>query len=115
MCGMNNIARIRKARGLRQNDLADMVGVKQPHISRIEAGDEGPPLSLFRLIADALDVPLAALFSDARSDAEQALVDAFRKLTPGRREGWLDMARIAQAEAQAGGQAGDQSHHQTGS
>lgn len=109
MCGMNNIARIRKARGLRQNDLAEMVGVKQPHISRIEAGDEGPPLALFRLIADALDVPLAALFSDARSNAEQALVDAFRKLAPGRREGWLDMARIVQAEAQAGGQADDQS------
>ncbi|MFD2843535.1 helix-turn-helix transcriptional regulator [Paracoccus cavernae] len=39
---MNNIARIRKARGLRQGDLAEMVGISQPHISRIEGGDEGP-------------------------------------------------------------------------
>jgi len=108
---MNNIARIRKARGLRQSDLAEMVGVKQPHISRVESGDEGPPLSLFRTIADALDVPLAALFSEARTDAEQALIDAFRTLPEGRREGWLEMARLARAEAQAAGRAADQSPH----
>lgn len=98
---MNNIARIRKARGLRQNDLAEMVGVTQPHISRIEKGDEGPPLSLFRQIAEALDVPLSVLFSDERDAAEQALVDAFNQLPPGRRDGWLEMAKLVQAEARA--------------
>lgn len=108
---MNNIGRIRKARKLRQEDLAEMVGVKQPHISRIEKGDEGPPLSLFRQIANALDVPLAALFSDERSTAEQALLDAFTALPPARRQGWLEMARLVQAEARAADQAGDQTPH----
>ncbi|WP_304620506.1 helix-turn-helix domain-containing protein [Paracoccus sediminilitoris] len=106
---MNNIARIRKAKGLRQNDLADMVGVSQPHISRIEKGDEGPPLSLFRTIADALNVPLSALFSDPRTDVEQALIEAFRDLPESRRQGWLEMARLVQAEARAADRASDQS------
>ena len=110
---MNNIARIRKARGFRQADLAELVGVTQPHISRIEAGDEGPPLSLFRTIAEKLDVPLAALFTDARSDSEQALIDAFRALSDARREGWLEMARLVQAEAKAEDQAVDQNRHRT--
>lgn len=109
---MNNIAQIRKVRGLRQNDLAEMVGVTQPHISRIEKGDEGPPLSLFRTIADALNVPLAALFSDERAEAEQALIDAFRKLPSGRREGWLEMARLIQSEAKAADQEDDRSRDQ---
>ncbi|MGA0615346.1 helix-turn-helix domain-containing protein [Paracoccus sp. KR1-242] len=111
---MNNIARIRKARGLRQGDLAEMVGVTQPHISRIEKGDEGPPLSLYRLIATALDVPLASLFSDARSQSEQALIDAFRALSPARREGWLEMARLVQAEVRAVDQADGQTRRQEG-
>lgn len=106
---MNNIARIRKARGLRQNDLAEMVGVTQPHISRIEKGDEGPPLSLFRTIAEALDVPLAALFSEERFEAEQALIDAFRCLPQARREGWLEMAKLVQSEARAADRAAGQS------
>lgn len=109
---MNNIAQIRKVRGLRQNDLAEMVGVTQPHISRIEKGDEGPPLSLFRTIADALNVPLAALFSDERAEAEQMLIDAFRKLPSGRREGWLEMARLIQSEAKAADQEDDRSRGQ---
>ncbi|QIR85029.1 helix-turn-helix transcriptional regulator [Paracoccus sp. AK26] len=109
---MNNIAQIRKVRGLRQNDLAEMVGVTQPHISRIEKGDEGPPLSLFRTIADALNVPLAALFSDERAEAEQMLIDAFRTLPSGRREGWLEMARLIQSEAKAADQEDDRSRGQ---
>lgn len=111
---MNNIARIRKARGLRQNDLAEMVGVTQPHISRIEKGDEGPPLALFRQIADALNVPLPALFSDARTEAEQAIIDAFQRLPDARRQGWLEMARLVQSESQAVDQASGQAPHRTG-
>lgn len=41
--GMSNIAHYRKIRGMSQEDLAQMVGVSQPHISRMEKGDDGPP------------------------------------------------------------------------
>lgn len=105
---MNNVERYRLMRGLTQVQLAEMVGKKQPHISRIERGDEGPPLSLFREIAEALSVPLADLFADERSAAERDLLDAFASLPPARQQGWLEMARLAKAEAQAASEAGPQ-------
>lgn len=95
---MSNIARIRSIRDLSQAELGEMVGVKQPHISRIERGDEGPPLALFRSIADALGVTLCDLFADERTSAETLLLDVFRKLPPDRQKGWLDMANLALSE-----------------
>ena len=108
---MNNVERLRALRGLNQTQLAEMVGVKQPHISRIERGDEGPPLKLFRAIAEALGVSLADLFADERSAAERDLLDAFSLLPPARQMGWLEMARLTQAEARAAAEAAAQSHH----
>ena len=43
LCGMQ-LARIRKSKGLSQVALAEIVGVEQPTISRIERGDEGVTL-----------------------------------------------------------------------
>ena len=98
---MTNIERIRKIRGLTQGDLAEMVGVKQPHISRIEKGDDGPPLRLFAAIADALHVSLSDLFADDRSDLETILVAAFRRLSPDRQQGWVDLAQDAAGPVQS--------------
>lgn len=80
--GMNNIRNIRILRDMTQSELADLIGVKQPHMSRIEKGDEGPPLSLFRRIARALDVPLADLFDDQQSATIRRVVDVLRNLPP---------------------------------
>jgi transcriptional regulator with XRE-family HTH domain len=95
MRGMNSIRHYRKLRGLTQVQLAERVGIEQPHLSRLENGDEGPPLSLFRRVAVALDVPLPDLLSIGRAEAELQLVEIFRRLPPDRQAGWLDMARIA--------------------
>jgi len=38
-------------------------------------------------------VPVSDLFADERSQAEQTLVEIFRKLPPERQQGWLDLAR----------------------
>lgn len=92
---MTNIAYYRKLRGLTQAELADMVGVKQPHISRIEKGDEGPPLSLFREIADKLDVRLVDLFSDEMTKAEAIIISGYRRLPDHLRAGWVAMAEAA--------------------
>lgn len=95
---MNNVAKFRDLKNLRQGDLAAMVGVSQPHISRIENGDEGPPLALFREIANALGVTLADLFADDRSESELALLEIFRQLPDARKQGWIDMARAVLSE-----------------
>ncbi len=82
-------------RRLTQTDLAELVGVKQPHISRIEAGDDGPPLRLFKDIAAALNVSLADLFSEPRATIERLLVDAYRQSSPDVQRQWTAMARAA--------------------
>lgn len=96
---MNKIAEIRKQRGLSQVDLAEIVGVEQPHISRLERGSEAVTLRLLLQVAEALRVDLAELFDD-RTQAEAFLINVFRSLPPDRQAGWLDMARAVNREAQ---------------
>lgn len=97
---MTNVEHFRKIRGLTQTQLADVIGTSQPHISRIERGDDGPPLKMFKQIADALGVTLSDLFAENRGPAEMMLLETFRSLPPERQRGWLDMARIALADVQ---------------
>ena len=102
--GMTNIAHYRKLRGLSQSELAELVGVRQPHISRIEGGDEGPPLKLFRDIADALEVSLADLFAEDLSRAEIDLLQGFRSLPAHLQKGWIEMAKAAASPGPKEGQ-----------
>jgi transcriptional regulator with XRE-family HTH domain len=88
-----NITAIRRLRGLTQVDLADMTQISQATISRAENGDDGTTLGCYRNIASALGVPLADLFIEDRRQSEQDLLETFRKLTPERQTGWLEMAR----------------------
>lgn len=90
-------AAIRKAKGLSQAELADLVGVEQPTISRFERGADNVTLRLARQVADALGVSVADLFSDERSAAEQMLLEAFRSLPADRQKGWLDLAQAFRA------------------
>lgn len=104
---MNNIAHYRKLRGLSQGDLAEIVGLRQPHISRIEkAGDEaeGVPVKVYRAIAKALDVALSDLFSDEMAPAELALIEAFRGSEEKERRMMLALANEARALEPPSGQ-----------
>lgn len=60
---INRIKEIRQQRGLRQVDLARMVGVFQSEISEIENGKRKPSVYLAKRIAKALRVSLDDLFS----------------------------------------------------
>jgi transcriptional regulator with XRE-family HTH domain len=95
MRGMNSIAHYRKMRGMTQAQLAELVGVEQPHISRIERGDEGPPLALFRRVAEALRVSLPDLLSPGLDPGEAQLLEIFRRMPRERQAGWLDLAKVA--------------------
>ncbi|RJL18235.1 helix-turn-helix domain-containing protein [Paracoccus siganidrum] len=87
-----NIERLRIARGLNQDDLAEMADVKQSTISKIENGFDGVTLRVLKRIAIALEVEVRDLFDDDRTAAEQSLIAAFRNLSPARQQGWLDLA-----------------------
>lgn len=87
-----NIERLRNARGLNQDDLAEMADIKQSTISKIENGFDGVTLRVLKRIAIALEVEVRDLFDDERTAAEQSLIAAFRNLSPARQQGWLDLA-----------------------
>ena len=48
------IARLRIIKGLTQQELAALVGTKQPSIARLESGRSLPSLSFLKRVADAL-------------------------------------------------------------
>jgi putative transcriptional regulator len=58
----NRIREIRRRRGLRQVDLARMLGVFQSEISEIECGKRMPSVYLAKRIAKALKVSVDDLF-----------------------------------------------------
>ena len=60
----NLIQRTRKQRGLTQTDLANLAGLRQEMISKIETGHEGTKLSSIYALFAALDLDLVV---DTRS------------------------------------------------
>lgn len=56
-----SIARERAARGLTQEQLAEIIGVEQETVSRFERGATLPPLTRLIQLADYFEVPLESL------------------------------------------------------
>lgn len=57
---------MRKERGLKQSELAKLIGLKQPNLSRIENGLVEPRQATLEKLAGALSVPVAEFFSETR-------------------------------------------------
>lgn len=106
LCNMN-LALIRKARGLSQGDLAEMIGRDTATISRAENMRPSAMLETYQLCAQALGITLAEIFCDTMDPVERELIAAYRAAPEAHRafEGLIDMAK---ARAQASGQSGDQ-------
>lgn len=58
------VRRARKAKGLSQEQLAQIAGLDRTYISGLERGVRNPALSTQERIAQALGVPLVELFAD---------------------------------------------------
>lgn len=84
---MKNLRAIREGRGLSQSALADMAGVKQATISRIEKGVNNPSLQVAQDIAEALGVNVVELFG--LPELERQLLERFREASPQRRAALL--------------------------
>ena len=67
----NNVKRFRLSRGLKQSELAEMVGVEDKTISRIEVGGNYPSMDLLVRLSDVLKYDLTEFvnFNDAISDS----------------------------------------------
>ena len=59
----NNLAEVRKEKGLSQSELAKMVGVSRNTISSIETGQFNPTAKLALILCIALDKKFEELFS----------------------------------------------------
>lgn len=57
------IRRLRKARGMSQQDVADKARLTRVFITRLEAGQQDPSLSTINAIAQALNVSAAELMT----------------------------------------------------
>lgn len=60
----NNIAAIRKRKGISRDNLAKMVGVSEDWIKRVEDGKRRTGTKLLEKIADQLDVSMKDIFLD---------------------------------------------------
>lgn len=58
-----NIRRLRKAKGLTQEQLAHEAGVAMRYVAGVERAEENPSLRFLVKIADALAVPPAVLLT----------------------------------------------------
>ena len=62
---IGNLSRVRKARGLSQEQLSRMSGVSRVTISRIESGKESPKVRTLLMLSKVLKVPLADIVEKA--------------------------------------------------
>ena len=96
------IAEMRKKFGIRQNDLAQLIGVSRPYLAQIENGTRNLSVVRQSAIAKALEIDPARLidFDAPDQDDEEYLIQSFRRLRPEQRKEWLDLARVATGIAQ---------------
>lgn len=57
-----NIQRVRKSRGLTQQELADKIDMNRAHLGHLEQGRKSPSLETLEKIAKALKVQIKDLF-----------------------------------------------------
>lgn len=75
---MNIAANLKKARRLRkmtQSDLAKILGVTTPTIANYESGRREPNLEQCQALADALNVRVADLVGDTKSEINEFIID----------------------------------------
>jgi len=58
------LRRIRKARGLSQEEFAHVASLDRSYVGQIERGEKNITLMKIRQIADALDMPVSAIFKN---------------------------------------------------
>lgn len=86
---MKNLRSVRESKGMSQTVLAEMVGVRQATISRIEKGVNDPSIKVANAIAKALGVEIVELFG--LPELEQRVLRSFREATPERRAALLTL------------------------
>ena len=85
------IRKYRKAKGLSQEQLAEIVDISTTHMSHIETGNTKLSLQVFADLAEALQVSVDSLLYDVNSNSKQ---QAYQEITD-----ILDQCTPAKAQA----------------
>lgn len=80
------IRELREAAGLSQNRLAELAGISQTHLRRVELGQAGISVDHLEMICDALKISLKEFFDVDADGAQEEIVAAAAKLSPKRKE-----------------------------
>lgn len=74
----------RKQKGIKQGEFAELCKVSQTYLSLIESNQKDPNLSLFKAIAEQLEIPLPILFflSLDENDVPEQKRNIFKILEP---------------------------------
>lgn len=80
------IRTLREAAGFSQNRLAEMAGISQTHLRRVELGQAGISVDHLEMICDALKITLKEFFDVDGTEAQEEIAVAAAKLTPKRKE-----------------------------
>jgi len=91
------IRKIRKAHGLSQEQLAEMVNISVPHMSHIETGNTKLSLPVFVEIAEALEVRTDDLLRDRETTgtAMEDILEVLKRCTVGEAGVIADIVRSA--------------------
>ena len=81
----NTIKNMRKQKGLTQTEFAPLCQITQTYLSQIENNQKEPNLSVLKIIAEKLSVPLPILFfqSLTESDVQPSKKEIFKLVSPG--------------------------------
>lgn len=69
------VRELRRSKGITQEQLAELVNIEPPNISKIECGMHFPQPDKIEKIASALDVEIQSLFEFEHFQAKQQLID----------------------------------------
>lgn len=90
-----NLTLLREARGWRQEDLAEKIGVHPSTISRAESMHPSAKLETYAACAKELGVTLGDLFAENRSVVEVEFLRLFRQIDPSRHDDLRAAMRLA--------------------
>lgn len=78
------IKSIRKQKGLKQNQFAELCDITPSYLSQIENNNKEPNLSILKIISDKLGTPLPILFflSLDNDDIKPEKKEAFQMIAP---------------------------------
>ena len=65
----NNVRALREARGVSQQQIAQIAGIPRPTWATIESGEANPTLAVLTRVATALGAPIEELLSEPRGQA----------------------------------------------